>query len=243
MLARLASVGKQSAVMPWKLPVHQPPIHFISGWTSARFSMKRLLMTVAAALGLGSIGSVANAIEEPQYTVIQQYEAIEVRNYAPYLVAEVVVPGPADAAGNQGFRILAAYIFGKNKGERRMPMTAPVTQTPEPRTIAMTAPVTQAATETGYVIQFKMPAEFTLDTLPEPLDPQVRLKEVQGGRFAVIRYSGAWSEGNYSEHLARLRQGVEAAGIRTRGEPIYSRYDAPFVPWFMRRNEIWLQVE
>jgi hypothetical protein len=104
----------------------------------------------------------------------------------------------------------------------------------------MTAPVTQAVTETGYVIRFKMPAEFTLDTLPEPLDPQVRLKELQGGRFAVIRYSGSWSEGNYSEHLARLRQGVETAGIRTRGEPIYSRYDAPFVPWFMRRNEIWL---
>ena len=183
------------------------------------------------------------ATEEPHYTVIQQHEGIEVRSYAPYLVAEVVVPGPADAAGNQGFRILAAYIFGKNKGERRIQMTAPVTQTPEPRTIAMTAPVTQVATETGYVIQFKMPAEFTLDTLPEPLDPQVRLKEVPGGRFAVIRYSGAWSEGNYSEHLARLRQGVEAAGIRTRGEPIYSRYDAPFVPWFMRRNEIWLQVE
>jgi hypothetical protein len=205
--------------------------------------MKRLLVTVAAALGLGSIGPVAAAIEEPQYTVVRQHDGIEVRRYAPYVVAEVVVPGPADAAGNQGFRILAAYIFGKNKGDRRIPMTAPVTQTPEPRTIAMTAPVTQTATDAGYVIQFTMPAEFTLDTLPEPLDPQVRLKEVPGGLFAVIRYSGTWSEGNYSEHLAELRQGVEAAGIRTRGEPIYSRYDAPFVPWFMRRNEIWLQVE
>ncbi|MBK7792694.1 MAG: heme-binding protein [Betaproteobacteria bacterium] len=205
--------------------------------------MSRLPLTVVVALGLASIASVATATEEPPYTVIQQHEGIEVRSYAPYLVAEVVVPGPADAAGNQGFRILAAYIFGKNRGERRIEMTAPVTQAPEPRTIAMTAPVTQAATETGYVIQFKMPAEFTLDTLPEPLDPQVRLKEVPGGRFAVIRYSGSWSEGNYSEHLARLTQGVEAAGIRTRGDPIYSRYDAPFVPWFMRRNEIWLQVE
>ncbi len=200
-------------------------------------------MTIAAALGLGTIGSVATATEEPQYTVIAQHEGIEVRNYAPYLVAEVVVPGPADAAGNQGFRILAAYIFGKNKGERRIQMTAPVTQIPEPRKIAMTAPVTRAATEAGYVIQFTMPAEFTLDNLPEPLDPQVTLKAVPGGRFAVIRYSGTWSEGNYSEHLAKLRHGVEVAGIRTQGEPIYSRYDAPFVPWFMRRNEIWLQVE
>ena len=205
--------------------------------------MKRLLVAVAAALGLGSIASVATAAEEPLYTVVRQHDGIEVRRYAPYLVAEVVVPGPADAAGNQGFRVLAAYIFGKNKGDRRIQMTAPVMQTPEPRTIAMTAPVTQTATETGYVIQFTMPAEFTLDSLPEPLDPQVRLKEVPGGLFAVIRYSGTWSEANYSEHLAELRQGVEAAGIRTRGEPIYSRYDAPFVPWFMRRNEIWLQVE
>jgi hypothetical protein len=205
--------------------------------------MKRLLITVAAALGLASIGTDAMAIEEPRYTVVAQHEGIEVRSYAPYLVAEVVVPGPADAAGNQGFRILAAYIFGENKGDRPIQMTAPVTQIPEPRKIEMTAPVTQAATETGYVIQFTMPAEFTLDTLPEPLDPRVRLKQVPGGRFAVIRYSGTWSEGNYSEHLAKLRQGVEAAGIRTRGEPIYSRYDAPFVPWFMRRNEIWLQVD
>jgi DNA gyrase inhibitor GyrI len=205
--------------------------------------MKRLLVAVAAALGLGSIASVATAAEQPAYTVVQQHDGIEVRRYAPYLVAEVVVPGPADAAGNQGFRVLAAYIFGKNKGDRRIQMTAPVMQTPEPRTIAMTAPVTQTATETGYVIQFTMPAEFTLDSLPEPLDPQVRLKEVPGGLFAVIRYSGTWSDGNYSEHLARLRQGVEAAGIRTRGEPIYSRYDAPYVPWFLRRNEIWLQVE
>jgi len=92
---------------------------------------KSLLVTVAAALGFGSIASVATATEEPQYTVVQQHKGIEVRSYAPYLVAEVVVPGPADAAGNQGFRILAAYIFGKNKGERRIQMTAPVTQAPE----------------------------------------------------------------------------------------------------------------
>ena len=94
--------------------------------------MSRLPLTVVVALGLASIASVATATEEPPYTVIQQHEGVEVRGYAPYLVAEVVVPGPADAAGNQGFRILAAYIFGKNRGERRIEMTAPVTQAPEP---------------------------------------------------------------------------------------------------------------
>jgi len=205
--------------------------------------MKNSLFKLLAVLGLGSLGANAHAIEEPVYTVVRQYQAFEVRQYAPYLVAEVNVPGPASEAGNQGFKILAAYIFGKNKGDRKIEMTAPVTQTPEPRKIAMTAPVTQAASEMGFIIQFKMPMEFTLDTLPEPLDSSVKLRELPGGRFAVIRYSGSWSESNYADHLTQLRQAVKAEGIPIRGEPIYSRYNAPFVPWFMRRNEIWLHVD
>lgn len=194
-------------------------------------------------MGLGSLGANAHAIEELAYAVVRQYQAFEIRQYAPYLVAEVNVPGPASEAGNQGFKILSAYIFGKNKGDRKIEMTAPVTQTPEPRKIAMTAPVSQAASDTGFIIQFTMPKEFTLDTLPEPLDSSVKLREIPGGRFAVIRYSGTWSESNYADHLTQLRQAVKAEDIPTRGEPIYSRYNAPFVPWFMRRNEIWLHVD
>jgi hypothetical protein len=205
--------------------------------------MKNSLFNLLAILGLGSLGTNAHAIEEPAYTVVRQYQAFELRQYAPYLVAEVNVPGPASEAGNQGFKILAAYIFGKNKGDRRIEMTAPVTQTPEPRKIAMTAPVTQTASELGFIIQFTMPMEFTLDTLPEPLDSSVRLRELPGRRFAVIRYSGSWSEANYADHLTQLQQVVKAEGIPTRGAPIYSRYNAPFVPWFMRRNEIWLPVD
>jgi len=185
---------------------------------------------------------MASAIEEPKYTVVRQYDGFEIREYAPYLVAEVAVPGPAEEAGNQGFRILAGYIFGKNKGDRKIAMTAPVAQAPAPVKIEMTAPVTQAAVSGGYVVQFTMPSEYTLETLPEPLDPQIKLKEVSGGRHAVIRYSGTWSERNYQEHLEKLQRGVAAAGLHTTGVPIYSRYNAPFVPWFMRRNEIWLKL-
>jgi hypothetical protein len=202
----------------------------------------RNLAAIFAATVLGLVSPMASAIEEPKYTVVRQYGGFEIREYAPYLVAEGVVPGPAEEAGNQGFRILASYIFGKNRGERKISMTAPVAQTPAPVKIEMTAPVTQAAADGGYVVQFTMPGEYTLETLPEPLDPQVKLKEVSGGRFAVIRYSGSWSERNYTEHLEKLERGVEAAGLRTTGSPIYSRYNAPFVPWFMRRNEIWLKL-
>jgi len=200
------------------------------------------LAAIAATLFLGLFSPMAGAIEEPKYTVVRQYDGFEIREYAPYLVAEVVVPGPAEEAGNQGFRILAGYIFGKNRGERKISMTAPVAQTPAPAMIEMTAPVSQAAVKGGYVVQFTMPGEYTLETLPEPLDPQVKLREVSGGRFAVIRYSGTWSERNYQEHLEKLERGIEAAGLRTTGSPIYSRYNAPFVPWFMRRNEIWLKL-
>jgi hypothetical protein len=207
-----------------------------------RLDYMKYLAAVAATIVLGLLSPMASAIEEPKYTVVRQYDGFEIREYAPYLVAEVVVPGPSEEAGNQGFRILAGYIFGKNKGERRIAMTAPVAQAPVPAKIEMTAPVTQTAAGGGYVVQFTMPSEYTLETLPEPLDPQVKLKEVPGGRFAVIRYSGTWSERNYKEHLEKLERGVEAAGLRTTGSPIYSRYNAPFVPWFMRRNEIWLKL-
>lgn len=202
----------------------------------------RYLAAAAAAIVLGLLSPMVRAIEEPKYTVLHQYDGFEIREYAPYLVAEVVVPGPAEDAGNQGFRILAAYIFGKNKGERNISMTAPVAQAAAPAKIEMTAPVTQTAGDGGYAVQFTMPSEYTIETLPEPLDPQVRLREVSGGRFAVIRYSGFWSDRNYKEHLEKLERGVEAAGLRTTGSPIYSRYNAPFVPWFMRRNEIWLKL-
>ena len=207
-----------------------------------RLDRLRYLAATAAAVVLGLLSPMASAIEEPKYTVVREYDGFEIREYAPYLVAEVTVPGPAEEAGNQGFRILAAYIFGKNRGERKISMTAPVAQAPAPSRIEMTAPVTQAAASDGYVVQFSMPSEYTLETLPEPLDPQVKLKEVSGGRVAVIRYSGTWTERNYKEHLEKLQRGVEAAGLRTTGSPIYSRYNAPFVPWFMRRNEIWLKL-
>ena len=185
----------------------------------------------------------AHAIDEPTYTVVQKTDVFEVRQYAPYLVAEVVVPGPATEAGNQGFRLLAGYIFGKNKGERKLEMTAPVTQAPVPAPpikLEMTAPVTQAATPGGFLVQFVMPKGYTLATRPEPLDPKVKLREVPGNRVAVIRFSGSWSQSTYEENLQTLRQALAAAGLATSGEPVSSRYNSPFSLPFLRRNEVWL---
>jgi hypothetical protein len=117
-----------------------------------------------------------------------------------------------------------------------------MTQTAAPVKMAMTAPVTQSATRAGTRVQFVLPAGVTLATAPEPLDPRVRLREEPAATWAVIRYSGSWSQARYDEHVQALRAALAAAGVATEGEPVWARYNGPMTPWFLRRNEIWLAV-
>ncbi len=195
-----------------------------------------LLLTLAA------MPVISHAIEEPDYEVIKKFASVELRQYAPYVVAEVVLDATAEDAGNRAFPILAGYIFGKNKGEKTFAMTAPVTQTAAPVRMDMTAPVTQAAMAGGMRVQFVLPKGVTLATAPEPVDPRVQLRGVPAATWAVIRYSGSWSQSNYQEHLDALKAALQTASVATQGEPVLARYNAPITPWFMRRNEIWLAV-
>lgn len=194
------------------------------------------------ALTLVAMPLLSQAIEEPDYEVIRTFDNVELRQYAPYVVAEVELDASAEDAGNQAFPILAGYIFGKNKGEKKFAMTAPVTQTAAPMRMEMTAPVTQAAVAGGMRVQFVLPKGVTLATAPEPIDPRVQLRLVPTGTWAVIRYSGTWSQANYLEHLGELKATLQVAGVATQGEPVLARYNAPFTPWFLRRNEIWLAL-
>ena len=198
---------------------------------------RRFLFVTLAVMPL-----LSHAIEEPDYEVLRKLDKVELRQYAPYVVAEVVLRSTAEEAGNQAFPILAGYIFGKNKGERKLAMTAPVTQSAVPVCLDMTAPVTQAAVDGGMRVQFVLPKGVTLATAPEPLDPRVQLREVPASQWAAIRYSGTWSQANYDEHLALLKAALAAAGVATQGEPMLARYNAPITPWFLRRNEIWLAL-
>ena len=193
-------------------------------------------------LALFAIPMPSHATEEPEYQIVRKLEGIEVREYAAYRVAEMVVAGPAGEAGSQAFPVLAGYIFGKNKGDRKIAMTAPVTQAAVPVKLEMTAPVTQTAAPGGFLVQFVLPKDVTLASAPEPLDARVKLREVPPSRVAVIRFSGFWSESNYNDHLAKLQAALRAADLAWSGEPVYSRYNPPFTPWFMRRNEIWLHL-
>jgi hypothetical protein len=190
-----------------------------------------------------SAHTTSHAIEEPEHVVVRKIEGVEVRDYAAYTVAEVTVVGPSETAGNRAFPILAGYIFGKNKGDRKMAMTAPVTQGTVPVKLEMTAPVTQSTNQDGFLVQFVLPRGLTVATAPAPLDPRVMLRDVPPRRLAAIRYSGSWTQANDREHLDKLQATLMSADIKWVGEPVLSRYNAPFTPWFIRRNEIWLSLE
>ena len=203
--------------------------------------MPRKLWCGLAFLLLGP--TMSQAIEEPAYEVVHNLgESVEIRRYTAYVVAEVLIAGPVDEAGNQAFPILAGYIFGKNKGERKFAMTAPVTQTSAPAKLAMTAPVTQSAAEGGTLVSFVLPKDVTLTTAPEPIDERVKLREVAGHTMAAIRYSGFWSQANDAEHLGQLTAALRTAKLSWAGEPVVARYNGPWTPWFLRRNELWLQL-
>ncbi|MEM7435070.1 MAG: heme-binding protein [Myxococcota bacterium] len=179
--------------------------------------------------------------DTPKYEVTERTGDIEIRQYAPYIVAETIVDGDAGDAGNQGFRILASYIFGGNQPAEKIAMTAPVNQAP--KRIAMTAPVTQDARGERFAVQFMMPSEYRLEDLPKPNDARVTFREMPGRRLAAVRYSGTWSTKNYEANLAKLYSHLKARGFEPKGEPIWARYDPPFKPWFLRRNEILTEYE
>ena len=182
------------------------------------------------------------ATEEAEYDVVQQDGDYELRDYAPQIVAEVIVSGSFSGAGNSAFRPLFNYISGDNTVQAKIAMTAPVSQTAESQDIAMTSPVGQRASGDDWVISFMMPAEFTMDTIPKPTNPAVKLREIPAHRMAAVRYSGRWTEKRYQTYLESLTGWVDAEGLAVSGEPVFARYNGPFTPWFMRRNEILLPV-
>ena len=205
-------------------------------------NLARRLMFCAglALLGLAVISEdKAMALEEPAFKIVQKLEQFEIREYEPALVARVEITGDFESAGNQGFRALADFIFGKNRSKTKIDMTAPVAMSEK---IAMTAPVAIRGEKGQFQVEFTMPKAFTKETLPEPTDPKVQIIEVPAKLRAVHRYSGSWSEEKYLEHKDLLLSLIEKNGYEAIGAPVFSRFDPPFIPWFLRHNEVWIEV-
>ena len=201
-----------------------------------------LSLVLTLLFGLPLITEETMAIERAKYTVLEKEDSFELRKYEPYIVAETIVEGDFDDAGNEGFRRLFDYISGKNRKRQSISMTAPVSQEPESVKIPMTAPVNQVRVGEKYRITFLMPAEYTMETLPESLDTRVKLKEVPGQLIAVFRYSGTWSRDRYEEKRVKLQALMRQRDLEPAGEPIFARYNPPFMPWFLRRNEVLIPV-
>ena len=183
----------------------------------------------------------AMAIEEPRFKVLEKDGSFELREYSTHIVAETRVEAGFEDAGSLAFQRLFRYISGNNVAQQKIAMTAPVTQSGSEK-IKMTAPVSQVADGNAYLVAFSLPSTYTLATVPKPLDPTVRIRQVPAQLIACWRYSGRWTESNYREHEVLLRERIKSRELVTRGEPVLARYNPPFTPWFMRRNEVWIPV-
>jgi hypothetical protein len=186
--------------------------------------------------------TTAMATEEAPYTVLKTDGMFELREYAPQVLAEIIVDGDLEGAGNKAFRPLFRYISGDNKARSTIAMTAPVSQEQQGEKISMTAPVSQHRVQGKWAVSFMMPASYTMATLPIPDDPNIRLRPVPARQVAAVRYSGFWSEEKYLLHKEKLEKWITDNRFTASGEPVWARYNPPFTLWFMRRNEILIPV-
>jgi hypothetical protein len=194
-----------------------------------------------AAIAAVLVTSTAMAIEEPRFKVLEKDGSFELREYSAYIVAETRVEAGFEDAGSLAFQRLFRYISGNNVAQQKIAMTAPVTQSASEK-IKMTAPVSQVADGNAYLVAFSLPSSYTLATVPKPLDPTVRIRQVPAQLIACWRYSGRWTESNYRDHEVLLRERINSRELIARGDPVLARYNPPFTPWFMRRNEVLIPV-
>jgi hypothetical protein len=211
-----------------------------------------LKLEKALVVGLLSLTQVGCSIfgsrteETPQYEVLVKDGDKEIRSYKSYIVAKTEVQGEYKEAQSAAFRILADYIFGNNRSQAKIAMTAPVEQRaagPSEK-IAMTAPVEQSKTERGWVMSFMMPSKYSAETLPEPVDSRVQFEQIEAKKVAVIQYSGSRSEKANEEKAEELRKWVDSLkGYEIISASRSAGYDPPWTLPPFRRNEMHFDVK
>jgi hypothetical protein len=205
-------------------------------------SIKAMRAAFVLSLLISLLPSIANAVNEPSYAVLLKNEKFEVRQYQAMILAQVNVTGDMRDAGSSGFRPLADFIFGNNQLATKVDMTAPVTRS-ESTKIAMTAPVTRVENENeSWTVSFVMPEKWTMQTLPKPNNPDINIIQVPSEMVAILEFSGRGSEAMHKEKQAELEQWIVEQGYTAVSEPRYAGYDAPWVPWPFRRNEVMISV-
>jgi hypothetical protein len=212
----------------------------------------RHFLAILAGLTVAGPALADSDVEHARYRTVSSAGDIEIRDYAPQIVAETTVGGERDAAINEGFRRLAGYIFGDNAPKQKIAMTAPVAQEPAGEKvavekiagekIAMTAPVGQTREGAQWKVRFTMPAEHTMASLPRPNNESVTLLRTPAKRMAAIRFSGVADDADLAANEVKLRAHLKAQGLAAKGDALYAFYDPPWtLPW-NRRNEVMVEV-
>jgi len=206
--------------------------------------MKLKIMSILSAVLLGGCSVVGiRTTEEPKFRVIESDGDFEVRQYEGYLVAKTTVDADYEESTSKGFKRLANYIFGDNVKQESISMTAPVMQEKESESLAMTAPVIREMKEGNWEMKFVMPSEYTMATLPKPIDSLVILDEEPEKKVAVTRYSGFMSEEKFESNKNRLLKWIDEKGYTPVSAPVSAGYDPPWTIPFLRRNEVMVEIK
>ena len=187
-----------------------------------------ITLLVAILIGIIYWQVFAYAVPQPKYQILQSDNKIEMRNYPELIVAEVTVAGERYASINEGFRILAGYIFGNNQRKQ---------------TISMTAPVEQEKSKDGWIIRFIMPAEFNMSTLPTPTNKAIKFTSTKSKKYIAIQFNGFNSDENIQANTNLLLEYIKQKNIKTIGSPIMAFYNPPWILPFLRRNEILIELQ
>ena len=173
--------------------------------------------------------------EQLKYEVEKQYDGFELRSYPSYTLAQVQIRGDFVTAGNSAFNPLLRYITGNNKSGAQLAMTAPVLQSSEE--------------PDHHLVSFALPNAVAPGTAPVPSDSKVNIVTVEPHRVVARRFSGLWSFDKFLQQAELLQEAAEEAihngDLKGKlvGEPYFARYNAPFTPFFLRRNEVLIALE
>ena len=189
----------------------------------------------------------AMATEEPKYVLLEQSDSFQIRQYPLLIIAEVEVEGDMRQASSRGFQQVADYIFGNNRAKagnnEKIAMTAPVMLEPHSEKIAMTVPVTLQPQAGRWRLSFVMPSQFTLDSLPSPNNPNVKLKQIPSRTMAVVTFSGLVDERVIAGKLAELLAWMAARQLNPVANYELARYNPPWTLPFLRRNELMVEYQ
>lgn len=210
--------------------------------------MINILIALFVIVVLWSIsGFFGSRVEQADYTVLEIKDGYEIREYPAHIVAQTMVKGSYGESMNNGFRIVAGYIFGGNTKKESIAMTAPVVAQSGKgekisESIAMTVPVVATTEGDSQIISFGMPRSYTLETLPTPNDPRVKIVMIPTKKYAVLQFSWYRSDARVKNMQEKLASALARDGVATKGNTAYAGYNAPWTPPWMNRNEVLVEI-